>query len=293
LANADPGPAPKRLCWEREDIERKLCFPAGKFTAANPLLTCILGTLLALLFYAALLPIQGGWFGQKFYARGPTPYVTVFFATWSLAILFVKWRKLRVQERALQLQILPDSYDFVLSPVTAKEILNNLYALVDDPRHFLLLNRILRSLGSLKNMGRVSDVDEVLRSQADNDENHMEGTYTLVSGFVWAIPVLGFIGTVLGLSDAIGTFGGIMTKGADVEALKTGLQGVTAGLSVAFDTTLIALVAALAIQLLLTMLRQREQDFLDRCGDYCHANIVSKVRIVVLEMDRAVSGANR
>ena len=34
----------------------------------------------------------------------------------------------------------------------------------------------------------------------------MDTSYLMLSGFVWAIPVLGFIGTVLGLSDAICDF---------------------------------------------------------------------------------------
>ncbi|MBI3272956.1 MAG: MotA/TolQ/ExbB proton channel family protein [Planctomycetes bacterium] len=225
-----------------------------------------------------------------FTERSWVQYATVFLSGWSLAILAIKWAKLRLQARALSLRLVPDAGDFVLSPVTAPLLLHNIYAAVDDPRHFLLLNRIARSLGSLKNMGRVSDVDDVLRSQAENDENYLESTHTLVHGFVWAIPVLGFIGTVLGLSDAIGSFGSILTKGAEMSDLRAGLQSVTSGLSVAFETTLVALVAALCIQLLLTLLKKREMEFLDACGDYCHANIVSKVRIVNLESTPAGEG---
>ena len=77
---------------------------------------------------------------------------------------------------------------------------------VDNSKKFMLYNSIYLALSNLKTIGRVGDVSEVLRSHAEIDESHMISSYTIIKGFVWAISVLGFIGTVLGLSDAIGSF---------------------------------------------------------------------------------------
>ena len=169
---------------------------------------------------------------------------------------------------------------FVLSPLTADEIIDRLYSISDDPAHFLLLNRIKRSLSNLKNIGRVADIDDILRSQAENDQNYTVSSYTLLQGFVWAIPVFGFIGTVLGLSSAIGGFGDVLASGAELGMLRDALQGVTGGLATAFETTLIGLVAAVMIQLALTLLRKAEEDFLDACDEYCHRYIVSRLRVL-------------
>jgi biopolymer transport protein ExbB/TolQ len=146
----------------------------------------------------------------------------------------------------------------------------------------MLFSRIERCLSNLKNLGRVGDVDDILRSQADNDENYTESTYTLTKGFVWAIPVFGFIGTVLGLSEAIGKFGLVLGQGAEMDQLREALRGVTHGLSVAFETTLIGLVGAVTVQLLLNALRKQEEQFLDECNEYCHRNIISKLRTLGL-----------
>ena len=133
-------------------------------------------------------------------------------------------------------------------------------------------------------MGRVTDVDEMLRSQAEHDEASMETSYSLVQGFVWAIPVLGFIGTVVGLSDAIGSFTDVLNiKNSDADQLSDALLNVTDGLSTAFETTLVALVAALAIQLTLTFLKKSEEEFLDSCAEYCVKQIVGKLRIMPFE----------
>jgi biopolymer transport protein ExbB/TolQ len=175
---------------------------------------------------------------------------------------------------------MPDDPAYVLSSATVDPVLARVYATVDDPRNFILFNRIVVALSNLRNLGRVTDVDEILRSQASQDEATMETSYALVQGFVWAIPVLGFIGTVLGLSDAIGKFSGVLGAGSDVEQISNSLKGVTAGLATAFETTLQALIAALVIQLLITVLRKNEEEFLDAAMDYGLRYVVSRLRIL-------------
>ena len=202
-----------------------------------------------------------------------------------MAILVIKAGKLSFQRRALGLMIVPHSQDFTLAPATAKDILERMYGLVDDPRNFVLLNRIERAVSNLSNIGVISDVSEILRAQGENDEGQMESSYALVRGFIWCIPILGFIGTVLGLSQAIGNFGGMLSGSSSIDDIKTGLQSVTGGLSTAFDTTFLALVAALTTQLFMTALKKKEEMFLDECKEYCQAYIVGKLRLAHLQAE--------
>ena len=88
---------------------------------------------------------------------------------------------------------------------------------------------------------------------------------------------------MLGLSDAIGRFGKVLTNASDISQLTESLKGVTAGLSKASETTLVALVAALAVQLLLTYLKKSEEDFLGGCSEYCLRHVVGKLRILPFE----------
>lgn len=283
MSEQTSGKLVRILDWRRHDVEQKIGFPGGKYTDVNNWLAFAAAVLATVLFYGVLASsgdaIRQAHVAQLFLDRGPTPYVMTFLSLWSLAILSVKWRKLSFQERALGLEIVPHSHDFSLAPASARDVLDRIYGVVDDPKHFVLLNRIERALLNLHNIGMVSDVSEMLRAQAENDEDQMESSYAMVRGFIWAIPILGFIGTVMGLSQAIGKFGAVLGAGNAIDALKSTLQDVTAGLSVAFDTTFVALVAALAIQLLLTALKKREEGFLDDCKDYCHRHIISKLRL--------------
>ena len=274
------------LPWARKDIEQRLGFTGARFTGVNAKLTALIGALCTVIFYVVLYWIDGGPLSgvvEMFTERGPTPYAICFFTFWSLAILAIKWRKVVFQRKVLNYSIVPDTADFVLSAGTTDSVSNKIYTIVDEPKYFVLFNRIMIALSNLRNLGRVADVEEILRSQAENDEATMESSYTLVSGFVWAIPVLGFIGTVLGLSAAISGFGPALENAQELSVLKDSLREVTGGLATAFQTTLEALVAALMIQLLITFLRKSEEDFLDACSSYCLRNIVNRLRIMIYE----------
>lgn len=275
---SNPSEKPQ-LSFASSDIERRLGIPAGRFTQPGAILPLLLAGMLGVGFYASLLPLEGQWLWETFNNRGVVPYLIVFATCWAIMILMIKWAKISLQRRALHLPILPDDPTFVLSVGNVNEVLERLHELVDDPRNFILTNRIHISLVNLRNMGRIGDVDEMLLSQAAGDESRAESSYTVLRGLVWAIPVLGFIGTVLGLSAAIGGFGGVLADSTEIETLRPALQVVTAGLATAFETTLQALVAAVGIHMLLTMVKRSEERMLDDFQDFCQRQIVARLRI--------------
>lgn len=271
------------ISWALQDIENKIGVSGGRFTKVNTLFSFSLATVLTLVFYAMLILFEGTRFAEMFTSRGFTPYVIVLLTLWCLVIIGLKHRKLSLQRKALGLQLVPVTSDFVLSVSTVGQIFENMMVKVDEPKRFVLLNRIQIALSNLKNLGNVSDIDEILRSQSETDESTMETSYSLLRGFVWAIPILGFIGTVMGLSTAIGGFGEVLGTKSDVGEIAASLKVVTGGLSTAFETTLLALVCALCIQLLITFLKKGEEEFLDECAEYCQRYIVSKLRIMPFE----------
>lgn len=270
---------PPELSYHRVDPERRFGLPAGRYTQPNNITTLIIAAALTVAVYAALTLIPDSRVTQSLTQRGWVPYVIVLLTAWSLLILLFKALKLMAQKRALRVRIVPDDPMFILSPHNVEHILEGLFERVDRPRDFTLFNRIQLALSNLRNMKRVGDVGDVLDSQANTDEAMMESGYTIVRGLVWAVPVLGFIGTVIGLSVAIGEFGGVLSKADNMETLRPALQGVTGGLAVAFETTLQGLLGALVIQLILTFVRRAEEGFLDDCKDYCQRHIVSRLRL--------------
>ncbi|MDR0391268.1 MAG: MotA/TolQ/ExbB proton channel family protein, partial [Planctomycetaceae bacterium] len=226
-----------RLSWTRLDIEQRLGFRGGRFTNVNTTLCAILAAVCSVTFYTVLYTLPPNWFTAMFMQRGMTPFPMVFLAFWTLFILLLKWSKINLQKKSLNIKILPPDLDFILSPNTVDQILRNVNNQIEQPKYFFLFNRIVGTLANLKNIGMISDVGDILRSYNEQDIESVETSYSLINGFLWAIPVLGFIGTVEGLSKAIGTFGSVLANGANTAALTASLQTVTGGLATAFETT--------------------------------------------------------
>lgn len=277
----------KTLDWHLGDIEQRFGFTGGKYTDVNMLFALICAGMLTAGFYIALCHVPRGIREMKYLQmlleRGWTPYAMVALTVLALVIMFIKWRKLAFQRRAFEIELIPAGMSFALTSETALDVLAKLNAEVDDPKRFVLFNRIERALLSLKNVGNMSDVSELLRAQAENDESQSDSSYGILSGIVWVVPILGFIGTVIGLSGAIGGFGAVLGSEATIGSLKESLVPVTANLGVAFDTTFIALVFAMCIQMFMTILRKSEERFMDECRDYAHVNVISRLRIAKAE----------
>jgi biopolymer transport protein ExbB/TolQ len=239
----------------------------------------MLAVAMTVAFFFAMIAIGRNPWTDMFLQRGWTPYVIVFFALWSIVILLLKRSKLKLQRRALRLDVIPDEIDFVISLATVDRVVHRLYEVSDDPRLFVLLHRIYIGLSNVRNLGRVVDLGEILRTQADHDESVMETSYNSIRGLVWAIPILGFIGTVSGLSYAIGGFGRVLSQTDNPSQLIEALKGVTGGLATAFETTLLALIAALLVQMAMTFQKKREEEFLDECTEYCQREVLSRLRL--------------
>ncbi|MGC1273990.1 MAG: MotA/TolQ/ExbB proton channel family protein [Planctomycetaceae bacterium] len=80
---------------------------------------------------------------------------------------------------------------------------------------------------------------DALQHLADLADDRLHGSYALHRNICWAIPILGFLGTVIGITLAIAEI--------DPEQLSGSLNEVTGGLAVAFDTTALALGLSLVL----------------------------------------------
>ena len=98
---------------------------------------------------------------------------------------------------------------------------------------------------------------------ADDDtaqaEAALDAAYAVPRVAVWAIPLIGFIGTVIGISAAVSGFAGFLQTAEEIEQIKSGIGGVTTGLAVAFDTTLLALALSVAVMIPLVLLERFER----------------------------------
>ncbi|MFH1268221.1 MAG: hypothetical protein ABIK89_21080 [Planctomycetota bacterium] len=96
--------------------------------------------------------------------------------------------------------------------------------------------------------------------------------------FIWAIPILGFVGTVIGISASVGAFSGALESAQEISGLKDSLNDVTGGLATAFDTTLIALVMSMLVMFPSSSLQKAEEDLLNWVDEYCNENLLKRLQ---------------
>jgi biopolymer transport protein ExbB/TolQ len=111
----------------------------------------------------------------------------------------------------------------------------------------------------------LQNADVVAQQRASQDADDLENAYGTGKLVVWALPVLGLIGTVIGISLAVGGFAQFLGGGIDdVAVIKKNLVSVTGGLSFAFLITLIGLATSLVLMFLVSSLSRRESRLLAR-----------------------------
>ena len=122
---------------------------------------------------------------------------------------------------------------------------------------------LTRSSLYLNHSGNSQDIDEAFGIK---EREFLRGSYALSHFMVWAIPIIGFIGTVWGISNGISHFSDAMSATnsvTDVSAmLKESLPLVTNSLATAFDTTLLALLLSVPLMMMMLWLEKREEAYL-------------------------------
>ena len=159
------------------------------------------------------------------------------------------------------------------------------------------LGRRLRAvLEFVRGRGAANELDDQLRTLADTDGMGQEASYALLRFITWAIPILGFLGTVLGITDAI--------SNVTPEQLEKNMSSVTGGLSLAFDATALGLGLTMLLMFLTFLVERIEQSVLERVDATVeaelghrflrtaadHAPVIDLVRGSSQQMLRAIDG---
>jgi biopolymer transport protein ExbB/TolQ len=152
-------------------------------------------------------------------------------------------------------QVIP-AWDGKPMPVEqAPLLLSSLARLPGRWKNTYLAGRVADVLEFLGSRGSARELDDQMRAFADADALAMEGSYALTRFITWAIPILGFLGTVLGITGAI--------TGITPEKLEKDLSAVTDGLALAFDATALGLGLTMITMFLSFLVERAEQGVLE------------------------------
>jgi biopolymer transport protein ExbB/TolQ len=241
------------------------------------LLSGLLGLACSVVFFILMFPIRNFYLGSLFLGRGWVPFVLVFFMSWALVILVLKYRKLAKQRESMLLDLLPLELGEDITEENLDRFADHIKNLPVTPGSSFLVNRVARGLEHFRARRSNPEVANMLSSQSEIDATSVESSYAILKVFIWAIPILGFIGTVIGISAAVGGFSGSLDQAQDISVLKESLNGVTGGLATAFDTTLVALVMSMLVMFPASSMQKSEEDLLNSIDEYCNENLLKRL----------------
>jgi hypothetical protein len=202
---------------------------------------------------------------------GPEQIASYCCFTWAGFILLSRYAEVLRQRRAFRLALLPTDEGVRILPEDARPLLRRVEQIGSRGGPFILANMIRVSLAKYAVSRSSKDVAETVRTQADVDLGRLVTSMATVHYLAWAIPALGFLGTVRGLS------GGLSMAGRVGEQLQSFIDQATRHLTVAFDCTLIALVLSLILMFLVHQVQRDEEGLVLDCQQYCLEHLVNRL----------------
>jgi hypothetical protein len=130
-----------------------------------------------------------------------------------------------------------------------------------------LPRRLREALTYVERKGAADTLDQELRYLADNDVARLHGSFALVRIIIWAIPILGFLGTVIGITMALASLS---------LNLEQSMQEVKAGLATAFDTTALSLSLSMVLMFTQFFCERYETRLLERVDAAASSELVGR-----------------
>lgn len=169
---------------------------------------------------------------------------------WALAILGYKALAYRREAQALRAGLLRLPEGARILPEDTREYMRQLEELPADTRERLVPRALLAALARFGATRSVQDASTVAHGVCQSEAERLDSDLSMLRYIAWAIPAIGFIGTVRGIGDAL----------SQAHKAVTGdISGVTEGLGVAFNSTLIALLLSILLMFLMQQLQQAQE----------------------------------
>jgi hypothetical protein len=190
---------------------------------------------------------------------------------WAAFILGGRYREVRRQRRAFAMSLLPTEEGARILPEDARPLVRKLDQATGRRGPYILANMIRLALGKYAVSRQARDVGDTVRTQAEVDLGRLVTSMATVHYLAWAIPALGFLGTVRGLAMTFSV------SADDDSSIPAFLRQATTHLDVAFDCTLVALALSLVIMFLLHAVQRDEEALVIDCQQYCLEHLVNRL----------------
>lgn len=186
----------------------------------------------------------------------------------AIALLLGRAKTTKRERNAFASDLLQGDPQTLILPDDARRMRQRLNSMPDH-KLFLVFRFLSVALQRARANWSTEDVSAALQHEVELAQAKIESQYSMIRYLAWAIPSIGFVGTVVGISKAMAAIGG------EGDALKAASEA----LGVAFDTTFVALMLSLVLMYLLHKIQADEDSSIVEAVELCMNQFVHRMHI--------------
>lgn len=213
---------------------------------------------------------------HRYFASHPVAFVATCMFFVGVAALAIKLFEVGVQLWAVNRDYLPEAPAGGQSLSEVPALLEQLEQQPEPAQKSYLGRRLYDALRFVNRQGDATELNEELKYLADMDAARQQDSFALVRIIIWATPMLGFLGTVVGITQALGDL--------DANQLATDIQaamdGLLSGLYVAFDTTALALTLSIILMFVMFLIDRMETQVMSAVDTHTNDALVGRFQQV-------------
>lgn len=188
---------------------------------------------------------------------------------WALAIMGYKTVNILDERKLLDVDLILVAEGMRILPEDTREFARQVQALPSESQRMLLPRALLNALQRFSSTRNIQDVATSTHTICESEADKLESELAMIRYISWAIPSIGFIGTVRGIGEALAQ--------AD-KAVQGDIAGVTQSLGIAFNSTFIALLISIFLMFLVHQLQLLQERLVYDSEHYCDDKLIRHMK---------------
>jgi biopolymer transport protein ExbB/TolQ len=191
-------------------------------------------------------------------------------ALWSLTLIVAQARQVSHNRKLLDKTYIEVDDNHVVLPEDARAYARPLERLPFEEQDMFLPRALMVGLNRFGSTKSVQDAAEAVIDECEFEASRLDAHLSMVKFTAWAIPAIGFVGTVRGIGHAL--------QEAQA-ALHGDISGVTLGLGITFNATLTALSLSIVVMFFLHQLQQAQDKLILDSRNYIDRGLIRHMRV--------------
>lgn len=188
---------------------------------------------------------------------------------WAFSLMGYKAYATIQERKILQMNFIPINQGTSILPEDSREYSRPIQALSESDQTYLLPRALLTALHRFRSTRNIQDVSNSVRAICASESDRLDSELSMIRYIAWAIPSIGFLGTVRGIGQALGQAN---------KAVQGDIAGVTQSLGIAFNSTFVALLISIVIMFLLHQLQLAQERIVLDTENYADNRLIQHLQ---------------